>query len=203
MTRLTALVFVAALLAGCYEVASLPQRPSTDADTDSDSDSDSDSDVDSDTDSDSDSDSDTDSDADCGTTDAVCCEAEPYCAENHMNVTTDGTDCWCYESCELAMCVDDLDVWENDVACWEQSDGVGICYNEEELVASDCAAIGDTCTTPLGYTDGYCVSGYDATFYCFRACTPIADTGCDTLHTCTPLIFGSTGEYAGAACIPI
>ena len=71
MTRLHALLLVAALVAGCYNVSPLPERPSSDADSDSDIDSDSDSDSDGDTDADTDAntdgDTDGDTDADTGT----------------------------------------------------------------------------------------------------------------------------------------
>jgi len=183
----------------------------SDADSDSDSDSDSDADSDSDSDADSDSDSDAETDADCGTTDDVCCGTEPQCVDGHFAITTDGTDCWCYQECTVTFCEDELDLWiEDDVPCIDAAyDGtIGACLasEDEEPLEDGCGELLDVCTTPSGYEDGVCFPdeeiGWGETF-CFRECEPAATSGCDLVHYCTPLTDTSTGDFAGAACIPL
>jgi hypothetical protein len=99
------------------------------------------------------------------------------------------------------MCEDADETWATDVACQDIGGGLGACMAAEDLVTGqDCGEVGATCTTISGY-DGNCLS--DGTIeYCLAGCTPIADTGCDIVHTCLPLISTSTGVFGGAACIP-
>jgi hypothetical protein len=197
-------------LGSCRHVAELSDDNDDGEDGGSDSDSDADSDTDADTDSDSDgdtdidADTDSDTDADCGTTDGECCEEVDdllLCDDGNWPVSMDGSDCWCFLGCELAICEDELDAWWSDAPCQDVSydGGTGICLADEDLSpVADCEA-GFTCTTPSGYEDGICLS--DGTYeYCLRQCVPLAETGCDILHTCTGLI--DSGGYVGGACIP-
>jgi hypothetical protein len=173
-----------------------------DADVDADVDSDVDEDVDVDTDADADADADTDGDVDCGFTDEECCIDDPLCEDGMFPISMDGSDCWCFMECEMAICEDELDSWSSDVPCQDVSggSGIGACLAGEDFEPIDFCDTGSECTTLSGYEDGICLS--DGTYnYCFRMCTPLEDTGCDIVHTCTGLV-GSSGEYAGAVCIP-
>jgi hypothetical protein len=139
-------------------------------------------------------------DTDCGEVDETCCGNQPYCAEDQISVTTDGEDCWCYTECTLAMCEDADETWASDVACQDVGSGFGACMAAEDLVTGQDCEVGGACTTISGY-EGICLS--DTTNeYCLATCTPLADTGCDIVHTCQSLVNFLTGEFAGAACIP-
>ena len=186
--------------AGCWqsEEVNLGGAPDSDADADSDAD------VDADGDGDGDGDGDTD-DPGCGSVDAVCCDVEPFCEGGAMPVAVEPDGCTCCQTCEPAVCTDDIECWTvDDVPCGDVSLGgdIGACFADEDMspISEGCEDPSAPCTTACGYTDGICLSDGTNDF-CMRQCTPADDSGCDIVHHCMPF-FGGSGEYIGAACIP-